>query len=373
MRKTIAQRLGKSYKEAVHVTEHRTANAEPLIEAAEAATEYYDVDVSVSDILLSCLSATLDTHPEFNARFEDETHRLYEEHNIGVAVDVDDGLIAPVIPELQDKSIAEVAEIRREITGRANDGNYTMEDLSNSTFTVTNLGILGVESFTPIINPPNIAILGMNAIQEEPVVEEGEVISKQQLPLDLSFDHRVVDGADAARFLQTLKQHIEEPWSELPVEASESRDSDRGGTEMPHRDVAASLVDHLKGSVEAGPFEVPFDEPKEVGGTETAPSPVDLLLSSLAACLSASFQFQAVEKHDLDLSTLEVRVNGRPDSGHLEEIEVSLQVGLNAEDDQIEKIIEFAEQGCHVSNALSDEIPLSITWERAYGDSTGDR
>lgn len=218
IRRTIARRLGKSYDEAVHVTEHRTVDAEALLDATEAADACYDVDVSISDTLLICLSAALDGHPEFNAAFEDDVHRIYEEHNVGVAVDVDEGLIAPVIPKLQEKSIAEVAETRRAVVRRVLDGEYTMADLSNSTFTVTNLGSLGVESFTPIINPPNIAILGVNAIRDEPVVDGDEITPRKRLPLDLSFDHRVVDGADAARFLQTITETIEDPWSELPAE-----------------------------------------------------------------------------------------------------------------------------------------------------------
>jgi pyruvate/2-oxoglutarate dehydrogenase complex dihydrolipoamide acyltransferase (E2) component len=212
MRQTIADRLSQSYRNAVHVTEHREVDIETLLEAVEAAADAFDTDISMPDLLLLAVSATLSEHPGFNATFEEELHRLYEEHNICIAVDVEAGLITPVLRNVDTKSIEEVATERQNLTERALSGEYTMDDLQGGTFTVTNLGVLGVESFDPIINPPQVAILGINAIQQRAVPDGDEVKFRQHLPLDLSFDHRVVDGADAARFLGTLTNHIENPW-----------------------------------------------------------------------------------------------------------------------------------------------------------------
>jgi pyruvate/2-oxoglutarate dehydrogenase complex dihydrolipoamide acyltransferase (E2) component len=213
MRKTIATRLGQSYREAVHVTEHRTADAEELLRAADAAEEGLDTKVSVNDVLLLALSATLDEHPAFNATFEDDVHRLYEAQNICVAVDIEAGLVAPVVRDVGSLSLVELAETRRAVTERALTGEYTMDDLSGGTFTVSNLGVLGVESFDPVINPPQVAILGVNAVEDAVVpVGDGEVGVRKQISFDLSFDHRIVDGADAARFLGSLVAHVEDPW-----------------------------------------------------------------------------------------------------------------------------------------------------------------
>jgi len=204
MRKTIATRLQESYREAVHVTVHREVDAEALVSAADAA------DVSITDVLLRALSDALAAHPAFNATFEDGVHRLYEEHNVGVAVAVDDGLVAPVIADVGGTSLAEVAAERRRLTEAVQSGDYAMADLRGGTFTVSNLGPLGVDSFTPIINPPQIAILGVNRVRERArPTEDEDVTFRPTLPLDLSFDHRVVDGADAARFLGTLAEGIE--------------------------------------------------------------------------------------------------------------------------------------------------------------------
>ncbi|WP_435156787.1 2-oxo acid dehydrogenase subunit E2 [Haladaptatus sp. DFWS20] len=213
MRRTIAERLGQSDREAVHVTEHRSADAEELLTAATAADEALVPDVSVTDILLTALSATLDAHPEFNATFENDVHQLHEAHNICVAVDIDAGLIAPVIRDVDSLSLSDLAATRREVTERALSGEYTMDDLTGGTITVSNLGVLGVERFDPVINPPQIAILGVNTIKREVVpTEDDEVTVRKRISFSLSFDHRIVDGADAARFLGTLVEHVENPW-----------------------------------------------------------------------------------------------------------------------------------------------------------------
>jgi pyruvate dehydrogenase E2 component (dihydrolipoamide acetyltransferase) len=202
MRKTIANRLQQSYREAVHVTASRDIDAGPLLSVADAA------EVSVVDVLLRALSDSLAAHPAFNATFEDGTHRLYEEHNVGVAVDIEDGLVTPVVADLGSKSLAEIAERRQVLTERVRDGDYTMSTFRGGTFTVSNLGPLGVDSFTPVINPPEVAILGVGRTTDRAVPTGDGVERRRELTLDLSFDHRVVDGADAARFLGTLAEHV---------------------------------------------------------------------------------------------------------------------------------------------------------------------
>ncbi|WP_430639247.1 2-oxo acid dehydrogenase subunit E2 [Haloferax volcanii] len=214
MRRTIADRLGESYREAVHVTVDRRADAEELLAAANAADDALGVDVSITDVLLLALSASLDEHPEFNATFEDGVHRLHGEHNVCIAVDIDEGLIAPVVRDVASLSLSELAETRAEVTQRALSGDFTMDDLSGGTFTVSNLGVLGVESFDPVINPPQVAILGVNTIRREAVpTDGGDVAVRRVISFSLSFDHRIVDGADAARMLGTLVEHVENPWS----------------------------------------------------------------------------------------------------------------------------------------------------------------
>lgn len=208
MRRTIADRLQESYREAVHVTVSREVGVEPLLAAAEMAGTENRASPSMIDVLLRALSETLAAHPAFNATFEDGTHRIYEEHNVGVAVAIEDGLVTPVVEDIGSKSLSEITRERRALTEQVQQGEYTMSTFRGGTFTISNLGPLGVDSFDPIINPPEIAILGIGRVRERPTREDGDIGFESRLTLDLSFDHRVVDGADAARFLETLSEQI---------------------------------------------------------------------------------------------------------------------------------------------------------------------
>lgn len=210
MRRSIADRLQESYSDAVHVTVSREVDAETLVATTDMAEESSETSVSVLDVILVAISRTLADHPEFNATYQDETHTIYEEHNVAVAVDLYQGLVTPVLEDLREKSPEDIAAERRALTERVQADEYSMSDLRGSTFTVSNLGPLGSDSFTPVINPPEVGILGVNRIRERPTFVDGEVEPRRHLNFDLSFDHRVVDGADAARFLKTLADILTE-------------------------------------------------------------------------------------------------------------------------------------------------------------------
>lgn len=210
MREAIADRLGRSYREAPHATVNREIDVERAFAAAARADDSSGVDVSITDVILFAVSKTLDDYPEFNATFDgdEEAHVLYTEHNLGIAVDVDGGLLTPVVPDVQEKSPAEIATSRRRLVDRVSNDEYTPDDLSGGTFTVSNLGVFGSDGFTPIINPPEVAILGVGRDRNRAVDTDGGVEFRRHIVFSLSFDHRVVDGADAARFLTTLETHL---------------------------------------------------------------------------------------------------------------------------------------------------------------------
>ncbi|SEO44282.1 pyruvate dehydrogenase E2 component (dihydrolipoamide acetyltransferase) [Halogranum amylolyticum] len=360
MRRTIADRLGQSYREAVHVTEHRTADAEAVLAAADAASETFSADVSVTDVLLRALSAALTDHPEFNATFEDDVHRLHEDHNLCVAVDVEAGLIAPVVRNVGPDHVVDIAEKRAEVTERALSGDYTMDDLSGGTFTVTNLGVLGVESFDPVINPPQVAILGVNAISERPTRgDDGSVVFRRALPLDLSFDHRIVDGADAARFLDTLVDNLEDPWPLL--EGVDRREATP--VELPEGHVSASVDADFDGSISAGSFDYEFGVTEQFGGSGGAPTPVDFFLGSLAACLSSSIGVQA-NMRDVDFDDITVDVEATPPEGSVESLAVHVSVATDADDAIVDRIVTNGERTCHVAELLREDLPVEVTWDR---------
>jgi len=370
MRRTIAERLGTSYREAVHVTVEQTVEAERLIAAADTAESALNADVDVMDVLLIALSATLAEHPEFNATLTDQSLSIHEEHNIGIAVNGDRGLVVPVLADVSAQSIEEIARRRRELTQLVREDEFTSSDLEGGTFTVSNLGPMGVESFDPIINPPQVAILAVNTFRQRPQPDgERGVQFTEVLPLGLSFDHRAVDGADAARFLETLAGHVEDPWPLLPDTVEHSADyasrngvnRQRGttthGESLPNRHATAHSASGTSGTVETGSLSCDY-------GREALPEPVDLFLASVASCLSLSIRHQA-KMRELEVDRVRVESDAHPQSGSVESVDVSVRIAApDISDDTLARVIENGERACHVAELLRDDLPVELEWKR---------
>jgi pyruvate dehydrogenase E2 component (dihydrolipoamide acetyltransferase) len=166
---------------------------------------------TVSDILVKASALALLRHRPVNAVFAGEEIHVYPTANIGLAVAIDAGLVVPVIPNCERRSVREIAEARADVVARARSGKLTSGDLEGGTFTISNLGMYGVERFTAVLNPPQAAILAVGAIEERPVAEDGAVAIRPRMDLNLTCDHRTIDGATASEFLRTLKDFLEEP------------------------------------------------------------------------------------------------------------------------------------------------------------------
>lgn len=199
VRRTIARRMTRSAREIPQVTLHRTVDVGRVLEAVEELTATAGTQVGFTDLLVAATATTLREKPRFNAWFEGETLRMLAAVNVAVAVDREAGLVTPVIRKADRRGIESIAEERRRLTEAALNGSHTASDLEGATFTITNLGMFGVDSFDPLVNPPQIAILGVGEIENEACT------------LSLSFDHRAVDGADAARFLDELVERFTAP------------------------------------------------------------------------------------------------------------------------------------------------------------------
>jgi pyruvate dehydrogenase E2 component (dihydrolipoamide acetyltransferase) len=169
------------------------------------------VKPTISDLLTKVCAAALMRHRELNAHWAEDAIEFHPNANIGLAVALPAGLVVPVIPECERKSVAEIAAVRGDVVTRARDGKLRREDLEGGTFTISNLGMYGVERFTAVINPPQVAILAVGAIQEKPVARDGEIVARPMMDLMLTCDHRAVNGADGAGFLQSVKEILEEP------------------------------------------------------------------------------------------------------------------------------------------------------------------
>jgi len=227
IQRLTAQRMTKSFTSTPHFYLTIEVNATKLVELRERLRpiieEKAGVRLTFTDILIVLVAKALRDHPLANASWEEGRIRLCKEINIGLATAVEEGLVVPVIKRADEKGLAQIAGERKELADKAAEGRLRLEELEGGTFTLTNLGMFGVDEFGAIINPPQSAILAVGRIAERPVVEKGEVVARPTIRLTLSVDHRVLDGAEGARFLSDLKALIEEPdedFSLLPGIAS---------------------------------------------------------------------------------------------------------------------------------------------------------
>jgi pyruvate dehydrogenase E2 component (dihydrolipoamide acetyltransferase) len=215
MRKTIARRMVKSAFSAPHLCVFSELGMDALLEIREKLKSSYkeplEFRISTNDFLMKAVALTLKEFPYLNARWEEEEIQLLEEINIGLAVALEEGLIVPAIPQVDHLGLEEIARQRIELVERARQGKLQKIELERGTFTITSLATFGVSHFTAIINPRQSAILSVGATQEKLVMQEGKVYSKRVAIAGLSIDHRVVDGAYGAAFLDLLKRRIENP------------------------------------------------------------------------------------------------------------------------------------------------------------------
>ena len=214
MRKTIAKRLVTSigpvptFYLTVDVDMERVIQAKSSI---NAMLEPKGMKISINDVVLKAVAAALRRHPNCNAQWHEGFVRRFNAVHLGVAVAVDDGLITPVIKNAHSKGIARIGSEVRELAGRAREKRLQPDEYTGATFSVSNLGMFGIQEFTAIINPPEAAILAVGGIEDAPVVRSGEIVMRPRMRITMSCDHRVIDGAQGARFLQTLKSMLEEP------------------------------------------------------------------------------------------------------------------------------------------------------------------
>lgn len=212
IRKIISERLVKSHLAAPHVTLTREIDASALkIFREKLLKQVEGIRISYTHLFVKACVETLREYPIVNSRIEGDQIKLLEQMNIGVAVATEAGLLVPVIRNADKMSLIEITAESDKLISKANKGILTLSELTGGTFTVTNLGMFGIDAFTPIINPPESAILGVGRLIEKPIAVEGRIEVRPTMVLSLTFDHRVMDGALAAQFLRKLVQVLEKP------------------------------------------------------------------------------------------------------------------------------------------------------------------
>ncbi len=211
MRKAIAKALGGSKFTAPHFYLTIEVDMDNAIASRKTINNIPDTKVSFNDMVVKACAMALRKHPQVNSAWTETSTKLYSHVHVGVAVAVEDGLVVPVIKHTDHMSLTQIGDSVRTLAKKARDKKIQPNEMEGSTFTVSNLGMFGIESFTSIINQPNSAILSVGAIVEKPVVKNGQIVVGNTMKLTLACDHRTVDGAVGAQFLQTLKTFIENP------------------------------------------------------------------------------------------------------------------------------------------------------------------
>ena len=202
VRKVIAERMHQSLHSSAQITIAAEADVTPATEFRPRLSREFDF--SYTDMMIHSVARALMRHPRMNARLEGPEIVVFASANVGVAVALDEGLIVPVVNRAESKSLREIAVESRALGEKARAGQLKLEDVAGDTFTITNLGMFGIDAFTPILNLGETGILGVGRIVEKPAVYRGEIAKRAMLWLSLTFDHRVLDGAPAAQFLQTV-------------------------------------------------------------------------------------------------------------------------------------------------------------------------
>src|SRR5882762_2895935 len=212
MRRTIAKRLVTSLGPVPHfflTTEIEMDRAAEMRSGINALDE--ELKISINDIIIKVAAAALLQHPQVNASFQDKVVRYYEHADIGIAVAIQEGLITPIVRAAEQKSLSEIASEVRDLAGRARERKLKPEEYMGASFSISNLGMFGIDEFTAVINPPEGAILAIGAMSPKLVVRDNAVVVRQMMRVTMSCDHRVIDGATGAKFLQTFKKILENP------------------------------------------------------------------------------------------------------------------------------------------------------------------
>lgn len=211
MRKTIARRLGESKFSAPHFYLTMEINMDKAVQLRLRLNEVSPTKISFNDLVIKAAAAALRQHPAINSSWLGDKIRRNKDIHIGVAVAVEEGLLVPVIRYTDIKTLSQINNEVKILAGKAKEKKLQPEEMQGNTFTISNLGMFGIEEFTAIINPPDSCILAVGGIMEKPIVKDGQIAVGNMMKVTLSCDHRVVDGATGAQYLQTLKSILEEP------------------------------------------------------------------------------------------------------------------------------------------------------------------
>ncbi len=316
--------------------------------AARRAIKESGSRVTVTDVILAATVIALKDNPRVNASYSEGERLIYDQINLGVAVDTADGLLVPVIHDAGALDVAGISARAAELAERARLKQLLPADMENATFTVSNLGAYGIENGTPVIFAPQAALMFVGAIRDEVLAIDGRAEVRPAMHLAIAYDHRALDGASASHFTTRVKAVLEAP-DFLGLDATA-----KPAAVTRHREVTVDAVgDTLKTKVTYGPLQWTLSAEDASG-----PDPVSSFLGALGSCLLMSLRVSARARNlSVGKSSVTARAN---EKGHLKEIQVELQVETDAGDEQLHRLVEVAERGCHVRAMIRDEIAVAL-------------
>jgi len=320
--------------------------------AARKALNAAATRVTVTDVIAAATVLALKENPRVNASYGDGERIIYEQINLGIAVDTPDGLLVPVIHDAGALDLPGISARAAELAESARNKQLRPADMENATFTLSNLGAYGIENGTPVIFAPQAALMFVGAIHDEVLAIDGRAEVRPAMQIAIAYDHRVLDGASASHFTTRVKSILESP---------EFLGADAAANSAPptrHREVTVEASgESLNTNVKYGSLRW------SLSGDDTgAPDPVSSFLGALGSCLLMSLRV-AARARNLPVAklTLSARAN---EKGHVKEIEVELQVQTDLDGDKLHRLIEVAERGCHIRAIIRDDVAFALKIKR---------
>ncbi|WP_243680165.1 CatA-like O-acetyltransferase [Vulcanisaeta souniana] len=350
LRRVIADRMTESLRTAAQYTLHMDADATELVELRESRFK----DYSYTELLSYIVIKALKDYPSLNAHVVNDEMRIFNHVHLGIGIQTDNGLLVGVVKNADTMDLDALAKGIKRVIDDVRQGRAIPEELTGSTFTISNLGMTEVIYFTPIINPPEVAILGVGKIRD--------INGKKLMPLSLTLDHRVIDGYVGAQFLGRLKELIEKPHEVLP------------GLPPPPEvsfNLTAISLSNTKIEATIRNFRVMVDEPEDAGGTNAAPNPIEYLLLALAGCMNVTIRKIARER-GIKIDSMQLSITGSLNPAKFEgtaktgragltRINIELSISTTAPRDVINDIIKEAEERCPVHDTLTQGTQIKIT------------
>ncbi|MBI3249866.1 MAG: 2-oxo acid dehydrogenase subunit E2 [Deltaproteobacteria bacterium] len=371
MRKTAARRLQEAWRTIPHIVQMIDIDAAALLSARVTLRQELPA-LTVNDLLLHAAAHVLAGLPDLNGTVEDDMLTLYDGVDIGFAVDTPRGLVVPVIRRAETLSVAQVAAESQRLIEAARAGRLRPEDIGGASLTISNLGMFGISFGTPVINLGESILVFVGAVEERPVVRDGQVVVRPMLTLSIAYDHRLADGVAASQFTRGVKKVLEAgdwgleketpkaliPHTQHPALSTQE--------ELAEREVrSVSEGDGYAVQVQSRTHQWLLDEPVEDGGTDRGPTPVDAFLGALLSCMTISFK-AAAKRRKIALQRLTGRVHATP-RGHLKTITMTLEVWSSAPEADVRALLDVAKRGCYVSGVLKPEISFSVELEVRRG------